>query len=184
MALNLEGKLLLAMPSMGDPRFEHAVILICAHSEKGAMGLIINKPSTGIRMSDVLDQLDMTAAPEVEQMVVHYGGPVETGRGFVLHSEDYVSSLNTMKVEGGYGMTATLDILEEIASGAGPDRAMMMLGYSGWGPGQLEDEIAQNGWLTADASPPLVFQVPAAAKWSATCWHTGIRSPPAESTRR
>ena len=99
---------------------------------------------------------------------------VETGRGFVLHSGDYRSSLHTMKVKGGYGMTATLDILEEIACGRGPESALMMLGYAGWGPGQLEGEIARNGWLTAEASPQIVFQVPAGAKWSAALESIGV----------
>ncbi|MEM9578494.1 MAG: YqgE/AlgH family protein [Pseudomonadota bacterium] len=172
--MQLEGKLLIAMPSMGDPRFEHSVILMCAHSDKGAMGLIINKPSADIRMGDVLDQLDIEGSNEAQTMVVHYGGPVETGRGFVLHSRDYVSSLHTLNVQGGFGMTATLDILEEIARGAGPDNALMMLGYAGWGPGQLEGEIARNGWLTTDAAPQLVFQVPAAEKWSAALESLGV----------
>jgi putative transcriptional regulator len=174
MDMQLEGKLLVAMPSMGDPRFEHSVILLCAHSDKGAMGLIINKPSAGIRMSDVLDQLEIKGSEQAQKMVVHYGGPVETGRGFVLHSDDYRSSLQTLMVEGDFGMTATLDILEEIARGEGPESFLMMLGYAGWGPGQLEDEIAQNGWLTADASPQLVFQVPAASKWSAALESLGV----------
>lgn len=172
--LDLEGKLLLAMPGMGDPRFEHAVVLVCSYSDKGAMGLIINKPTTDIRMSDLLEQLDMTASEEARDMPVHYGGPVETGRGFVLHSNDYRSNLQSLDVPGGFCMTATLDILEEIARGAGPDRALMILGYSGWGAGQLEDEIARNGWLTADASPQLVFQVPAASKWSAAMESLGV----------
>lgn len=172
--LDLEGKLLIAMPSMGDPRFEHAVIFVCAYSDKGAMGLIINKPSADVRMSDLLEQLDLQGSPDCLDMPVHFGGPVETGRGFVLHSNDYRSSLQSMDVRGGYCMTATMDILEEIARGSGPDRALMILGYSGWGPGQLEEEIAQNGWLTTDASPQIVFQVPAASKWSAAMESLGI----------
>ncbi|MEO9651021.1 MAG: YqgE/AlgH family protein [Roseobacter sp.] len=172
--MQLEGKLLIAMPCMGDTRFEHAVIVICAHSDKGAMGLIINKPSTDIRMSDVLDQLDITGSDTARDMTVHYGGPVETGRGFVLHSDDYASSLNTLVVPGGFGMTATLDILEEIALGKGPDRALMMLGYAGWGPDQLENEIAQNGWLTAESATQLIFQVPAAHKWAAALESLGV----------
>lgn len=172
--LELEGKLLIAMPSMEDARFGHSVIFLCAHSDKGAMGLIINKPSSDIRMGDVLDQLDIEGSGTAPEMVVHYGGPVETGRGFVLHSGDYVSSLHTLTVAGGFGMTATLDILEEIAAEKGPDQALMMLGYAGWGPGQLENEIASNGWLTADASVPLVFQVPARDKWAAALESLGI----------
>ena len=172
--LDLEGKLLIAMPSMGDPRFAQSVILLCAYSDKGAMGLILNKPSAEIRMSDVLDQLDISLTPEAAEIVVHYGGPVETGRGFVLHSSDYASSLNTLDISNALGMTATLDILEAIARGEGPKQSLMMLGYAGWGPGQLESEIAQNAWLTADAPQTLVFQVPATQKWAAALESLGI----------
>ena len=172
--LDLSGKLLIAMPSMGDPRFEHSVILLCAYSDKGAMGLILNKPSAEIRMSDVLDQLQITPTDDAAEIIVHYGGPVETGRGFVLHSADYASSLNTLGVSETFSMTATLDILEEIARGNGPRHALMMLGYAGWGPGQLEDEIARNAWLTADAPSNLVFQVPAGQKWAAALESLGI----------
>ena len=172
--LDLSGKLLIAMPSMGDPRFEHSVILLCAYSDKGAMGLILNKPSAEIRMSDVLDQLEITPTDDAAEIIVHYGGPVETGRGFVLHSADYASSLNTLGVSETFSMTATLDILEEIARGNGPRHALMMLGYAGWGPGQLEDEIARNAWLTADAPSNLVCQVPAGQKWAAALESLGI----------
>ena len=159
---------------MRDPRFEHSVILLCSHSDKGAMGLIVNKPNRDIKLRDVLDQLEITGAPETEDMTVHFGGPVETGRGFVLHTQDYKSSLHTLSVPGGFGMTATLDILEEIAQGGGPKHAIMTLGYAGWGPDQLENEIAQNAWLTADASPNLLFQVPASQMWSAALESLGI----------
>jgi putative transcriptional regulator len=172
--LDLTGKLLIAMPSMGDPRFAHSVILLCAYSEKGAMGLILNKPSADIRMSDVLEQLDIIPREPVASTVVHFGGPVETGRGFVLHSPDYQSHLHTLAVPGGFGMTATLDILEEIARGQGPSRVLMMLGYAGWGPGQLEREISQNGWLTADAHRSLVFDTPAGQKWCAALESIGV----------
>ncbi|WP_299969824.1 YqgE/AlgH family protein [uncultured Roseobacter sp.] len=172
--LDLTGKLLVAMPGMGDARFEHAVVLLCAYSSKGAMGLILNKPSRDVRMSDVLDQLEIGPSARAAAMPVHFGGPVETGRGFVLHSDDYQSSLHTQKVPGGYGMTATLDILEDIARDAGPRQALMMLGYAGWGPGQLESEIARNGWLTADAAPALVFEADPARKWSKALGSLGI----------
>lgn len=138
------------------------------------MGLIVNKPNREIRMSDVLDQLDIEVSPEMADMVVHFGGPVETGRGFVLHSSDYTSSLHTMQVRGGFGMTATLDILEEIARGEGPASALMLLGYAGWGPGQLEQEIGQNGWLTADANPELVFHTSAKRQWTAALESIGV----------
>ncbi|MBW4710555.1 YqgE/AlgH family protein [Roseobacter sp. YSTF-M11] len=171
---DLNGKLLVAMPSMGDARFERAVILLCAYSDKGAMGLILNKPSVDVRMSDVLDQLEIQPSESAAAMPVHFGGPVETGRGFVLHSSDYESSLHTLSVPGGFGMTATLDILEEIACDKGPDCALMMLGYAGWGPGQLENEIVKNGWLTTDANPKLVFSTPAKSKWSEAVRSLGI----------
>ena len=173
-ALKLTGKLLIAMPSMGDPRFEHAVILLCAYSDSGAMGLILNKPSAEIRMGDVLDQLEITPTDDAGEIIVHYGGPVETGRGFVLHTRDYASSLNTLEVSDIFGMTATLDILEEIARGKGPRHALMMLGYAGWGPGQLEEELARNAWLTADAPANLVFQVPSGQMWAAALESLGV----------
>lgn len=138
------------------------------------MGLIVNKPNREIRLTDVLDQLDIASEDSTQEMIVHFGGPVETGRGFVLHSEDYASNLHTLAVPGGFGMTATLDILEEIAQGNGPKHALMLLGYAGWGPGQLEQEIAQNAWLTADSSPNLVFQVPAGQMWTAALESLGI----------
>ncbi|WP_187431321.1 YqgE/AlgH family protein [Roseobacter fucihabitans] len=172
--LDLTGSLLVAMPSMGDVRFERSVILLCAYSDKGAMGLILNKQSGDVRMSDVLDQLEIEPSRKAAAMPVHFGGPVETGRGFVLHSGDYQSSLHTLSVPGGFGMTATLDILEEIAQDSGPSRALMMLGYAGWGPGQLESEIARNGWLTADATSALIFETPAADKWSAALRSLGV----------
>ena len=172
--LDLTGKLLVAMPGMGDERFDHAVILICSHSSKGAMGLILNKPSSDVRMSDILDQLDITPEPGAAALKVHFGGPVEVGRGFVLHSEDYQSNLHTLSVPGGFGMTATLDILEEIARGRGPRQMLMMLGYAGWGPGQLESEIGRNGWLTTDALPELVFGTAASGKWEAALKSLGV----------
>ncbi|MFK7879220.1 YqgE/AlgH family protein [Roseobacter sp.] len=172
--LDLTGSLLVAMPSMGDIRFEKSVILLCAYSDKGAMGLIVNKQSADVRMSDVLDQLEIEPTPKAAQMPVFFGGPVETGRGFVLHSNDYQSSLQTLAVPGGYGMTATLDILEEIARDAGPARALMTLGYAGWGPGQLEAEIAGNGWLTTEATSKLVFETSPERKWFQAVKSIGI----------
>ncbi|KHA53529.1 putative transcriptional regulator [Sulfitobacter geojensis] len=172
--LSLTGKLLISMPGMGDPRFAHSVIFLSSHGEDGAMGLMVNKPAQGIGLSDVLDQLSRDFGPAKHQLGVHFGGPVETGRGFVLHSDEYRSALHTLRVEGGFGMTATLDVLEDIAKGEGPDKALLMLGYAGWGPGQLESEIAQNGWLTADATPEIVFDLPDADKWEAALGSLGI----------
>jgi putative transcriptional regulator len=149
--MDLAGKFLLAMPGMGDPRFDKSVILICAHSDDGAMGLIINKPSKDLSFAGLLEHLDIPRAPEGRDIAVHFGGPVERGRGFVLHSRDYRGGAATMRIAGGYGMTATLDVLEALARGDGPHRAILALGYTGWGPGQLESEIGRNDWLTSCA---------------------------------
>jgi putative transcriptional regulator len=170
----LTGKLLIAMPAMGDPRFERGVVFVCAHSEEGAMGLILNKPTDDVTLADLLEQLSIESGPDARQMRVHFGGPVETGRGFVLHGPDYTSSLSTLQVDERFGMTATLDILEEFARGAGPAQALMALGYAGWGPGQLEAELAQNAWLTTEATPELVFSEDDAGKWQAALGTLGI----------
>jgi len=173
-AHHLEGKLLIAMPSMGDMRFERSVIFLCAHSDEGAMGLIVNKPAPDLRFTDLLEQLDITPNDTAREIRVHFGGPVEHGRGFVLHSPDYATEETTLDVAGGFGMTATLDILEDISNGDGPDSCLLALGYAGWGPGQLEDEIQANGWLTCDASYDLVFSQGDHDKWRAALGSLGI----------
>jgi putative transcriptional regulator len=172
--LDLDGKLLIAMPGMGDPRFEKSVILICAHSPEGAMGLIINRPALDLTFANLLDQLSIPRAPEGRDIRIHSGGPVERGRGFVLHSPDYAGGPATMRIGSDYGMTATLDILEALARGDGPSRALLALGYSGWGPGQLEDEIRANGWLITDAAEDLVFSPDDAGKWVGALRAMGI----------
>jgi len=173
--LDLTGKLLIAMPGMGDPRFEHSVVFLCNHTGDGAMGLIINKPTPDVSLSNLLEQLNITAdPPERGHIPVYFGGPVERVRGFVLHSPEYDSPLHSMKVGDAFAMTATLDILEDIALGQGPDKALMTLGYAGWGPEQLEGEIAMNGWLTADADADLVFGVEDKMKWSAALKSLGV----------
>jgi putative transcriptional regulator len=173
-SIDLNGRLLIAMPSMGDSRFEQSVIFICSHSDKGAMGLIINKPTDDLKFRDLLKQLEIEAPPSGRSIQVHVGGPVEFGRGFVLHSADYDQSDATMKIGDGFGMTATLDILEDIALGDGPDQAILAMGYAGWGPGQLEDEIVRNGWLIGDATNALVFSGPDGGKWQAALELMGI----------
>ena len=172
--LALTGKLLIAMPGMGDPRFAQSVVFLSAYSEEGAMGLIVNKPARGVSLSDVLDQLSQDMGPAETSLGVHYGGPVETGRGFVLHTDEYRSAMQTLQVTGGFAVTATLDVLEDIVRGRGPKEAMLMLGYAGWGPGQLEGEIARNGWLTADATAEVVFGLADSEKWSAALRLLGI----------
>ena len=171
---DLTGKLLIAMPDMGDTRFEHAVVYMCAHSPEGAMGLIVNKPTPEIRFSDLLEQLSIDEGDLTTDVRVHYGGPVETGRGFVLHTSDYVSGAGTMEVSDGIAMTATLDILEDIATGSGPNRSMLGLGYAGWGPGQLEGELMRNGWLVCDATDDILFGRAAEHKWTAALKVLGV----------
>ena len=171
---DLSGKLLIAMPGMGDPRFEKSVIYMCAHSAEGSMGLIVNKPAPGVKLDDLLEQLSIEKGAGSRGIRVHFGGPVEHGRGFVLHSADYAASDSTLQVDDAFGMTATLDILEDISRGTGPDRRILALGYAGWGPGQLEGEIHRNGWLTCDASPEIVFAEDDDAKWVAALGSMGI----------
>ena len=173
-AIDLTGKLLVAMPGMGDPRFDRAVVFLCAHSEEGAMGLMVNQPAAELSFSDLLAQLEIEPTRPVDGTRIHVGGPVEHGRGFVLHSADYESSDATLHVDDSFGMTATLDILEDMANGRGPDSALLALGYSGWGPGQLEGEIARNGWLTTEASPDLVFATDNAGKWERALKTLGV----------
>lgn len=177
-SIDLTGKLLIAMPGLIDSQFDRSVVYICAHSGDGAMGVIVNKPSEGVLLGDLVEQLDLGDGTgngkAVRDMIVHFGGPVEHGRGFVLHSADYVSSISTLQVDAQFGMTATLDVLEELAEGHGPARAIMALGYAGWGPGQLENEILANGWLTCDATPDLVFDANDAGKWAAALKGLGV----------
>lgn len=171
---NLTGKLLVAMPGIGDPRFDGSVIFLCAHSEDGTMGLVINRTADGIAAHDVFDQLDIPASDLSAPLDVLIGGPVETGRGFVLHSADYRTEMASMEVSDLFSMTASQDILVDIAHGRGPRARLLCLGYSGWGPQQLEQEIAANGWLICDASPEIVFDAQNGDKWNAALASLGI----------
>jgi putative transcriptional regulator len=160
----LDGQLLLAMPAMVDPRFARAVIYMCAHSADGAMGIVVNQRAPHITFPKLLEQLDIdTHGPEgginlpVDRMAVHFGGPVETGRGFVLHTSDYYVADSTLPIDEAVCLTATIDILRAIATGSGPTRSLLALGYAGWAPGQLESEIHANGWLTCPADVDLIF---------------------------
>ena len=173
-SLELTGKVLIAMPGMGDPRFEHSVVFMCAHSDEGAMGLIVNKPAPEVALRDVLDQLEIKPGSAIASTPIHFGGPVEMARGFVLHSGEYTSRLQTLSLSEDFGMSATIDILEDISQGQGPAEALVMLGYSGWGPGQLEDEITRNGWLTCEATQDLVFRTPDSEKWAEALLLLGV----------
>jgi putative transcriptional regulator len=169
----LTGHLLVAMPQMEDSRFERSVIYMCAHNSDGAMGLVVNRLFDAITFPDLLEQLSIETTPKTEQIRVHFGGPVESGRGFVLHSDDYVRD-GTLKVRSGFALTATVDILKAMAVGEGPRRSLLALGYSGWGPGQLESEIAANGWLIVPANPALVFEPDLDDKWQLALAATGV----------
>src|SRR6201991_2996629 len=160
----LDGQLLITMPVMGDPRFERSVIYMCAHSAEGAMGIMVNRPVGSIDFPELLVQLNIIDKDEqiklpenAESMKVLRGGPVETGRGFVLHSSDFFIENATLRIDDGICLTATVDILKAIARGAGPKHAILALGYAGWAPGQLENEIQHNGWLHCAADPDLIF---------------------------
>ncbi|MFN0218752.1 MAG: YqgE/AlgH family protein [Hyphomicrobium sp.] len=163
-APTLEGQFLVAMPRMSDRRFSRSVIYVCAHTREGAMGLIVNQRATHISASDLLERLGVEARTAIDAapagihaLPIQIGGPVETGRGFVLHSSDYFMEDSTLAIERGVCLTATIDILKAIASGRGPERALLALGYSGWSPGQLETEIQANGWLNCPADPDIIF---------------------------
>jgi putative transcriptional regulator len=171
---SLIGQLLVAMPQMRDSRFERSVIYMCAHSAEGAMGLVLNKLFDQISFPDLLDQLNIKTGPRTKQILVHFGGPVESGRGFVLHSDDYVRD-GTLTITDGFALTATIDILRAIADGEGPQSSLLALGYAGWGPGQLETEIQQNGWLTVPADPLLVFDGDLEAKWTRALAKLGVQ---------
>jgi len=160
----LDGQMLIAMPSMGDDRFARSVIYVCAHSSEGAMGIIVNQPAPHISFPDLLVQLEVIPAADLIQLPsrvggvkVLKGGPVDTQRGFVLHSSDFYIENSTLPIDEGICLTATLDILKAIARGEGPLSAILALGYAGWAPGQLEQEINQNGWLHCAADSDLIF---------------------------
>jgi putative transcriptional regulator len=177
----LEGQLLIAMPGMSDKRFSRSVVYLCAHSDEGAMGLIINHRADNINFGDLLERLEIVEEAEKvnlpETMAsrgVHLGGPVETGRGFVLHSTDYYAENSTLEIDDEVSLTATIDILKALAAGQGPDRAILALGYAGWSPGQLEDEIQSNGWLHCPGDPDIVFDPDVDSKYLKALAKIGI----------
>lgn len=177
----LDGQLLIAMPVMDDERFARSVIYLCAHSSEGAMGIIVNRPAGSIDFPQLLVQLDIINKADqiklpgsAEDMKVLKGGPVDTGRGFVFHSSDFFIKDATLPIDDGICLTATLDILKAIAAGAGPKHAILALGYAGWAPGQLENEIQHNGWLHCPADPDLIFGPDAEDKYQRALEKIGI----------
>lgn len=180
-ATYLDGQLLLAMPGMTDPRFDRSVIYMCSHSEEGAMGIVINSHAANIDFSSLLDQLGVSYDSEQlfliedseEEIILHAGGPVEVGRGFVLHTADYVQK-TTMVISETIALTATIDILSAIAQGNGPANYIVALGYTGWGKGQLEDEINRNSWLNIEADEELLFRTDLDLKWARAMAKLGV----------
>lgn len=177
----LDGQMLIAMPNIGDPRFERSLIYICAHTDQGAMGIVVNKAAEDISFPDLLERLNVippeeriNLPPNARSMPVHVGGPVEMGRGFVLHSTDYFAADSTLPIDERIGLTETLDVLRAIASGTGPRLAMLALGYSGWGPGQLEREIHSNGWLNCAADEELIFNADLDSKYDLALSRLGV----------
>ena len=168
----LTGQLLLAMPGMGDPRFERAVIVMCAHDEDGALGIGIGHHRPGVRFRKLVEQLGLDAG-EAPDVPVHHGGPVEPGRGFILHSDDW-GGQDTVAIPGVGAMTGTLDILKAIVEGRGPSRWLIALGYAGWGEGQLDEEMTRHGWFAAPNSAAILFETDAGERWEAGFRASGI----------
>lgn len=173
----LTGKLLLAMPGMGDPRFDHAVIFMCGHDENGAMGLTINHTLMGIKLEQLLDQLGLMSDIKIDleklNIPVMNGGPVDSSRGFLLHRHDFEQK-DTIKVNDDFGVTGTIEALKDIAGGKGPKDILFILGYAGWGGGQLEAELHRNAWLVVDPDPDLIFKGEAEDKWNRAVQKLGI----------
>ena len=177
----LDGQLLVAMPSMASEQFSRTVIYLCAHSPEGAMGIVVNRPVTDLSFPELLVQLDIVPESErillpqrLDRMQVLMGGPVETSRGFVLHSPDFFIDQSTLPIDDSVCLTATIDILRAIAKGEGPQNAVLALGYAGWSAGQLETEIQSNGWLNCPADPDLLFSSPLESKYDLALRRIGI----------
>ena len=168
----LSGQLLLAMPGIGDPRFERAVIAMCVHDERGALGIGIGRLATRIGLHTLLEQFEIPAGAAPDTPVL-LGGPVDPQRGFVLHSLDW-GGQDTMEVDGRFALTNTIDILRAIAEGKGPRRWLPALGYAGWGEGQLDEEMTRHGWFTVQATEALLFDTPVEQRWQAAFQSAGI----------
>jgi putative transcriptional regulator len=169
----LAGQMLIAMPQMRDARFSRTVVYLCAHTKEGAMGLVINRMFNGLSFPDLLEQLNIEPTPLCDPIKIHFGGPVEAGRGFVLHSTDYVQE-TTLVVNDEVGLTATIDVLKAIATGEGPARSLLALGYAGWGAGQLDNEIRDNAWLSVEPDDELLFGADLDHKWERAIAKIGV----------
>ncbi len=169
----LAGQLLIATPQIQDPRFSRAVVYLCAHGPEGAMGLVVNRRLGLAPLPDLLDQLGIDALTDGREISLYFGGPVESERGFVLHSADYHQD-STLQIDSHVALTASAEILRDIAEGRGPRKSMVALGYAGWGPGQLETEICGNGWLHASADELLIFDEEMDTKWAAAMAKIGV----------
>src|SRR5580698_5793619 len=169
----LTGQLLIAMPTMPDPRFARSVIYICSHGPNGAMGLVVNRLYGEVNFRALLQQLNVKTVADAPDLPVHYGGPVESGRGFVLHSVDYQRE-GTMRIDDTIALSATVEVLQALASGSGPERTLMALGYTGWDAGQLDAEMQANGWLTAAPDDGLLFDKEVETKWERALAKIGI----------
>jgi len=174
MSFSLANQFLIAMPGMHDPNFSRSVTLICEHNEQGALGFVINNP-IDMTVGELFTQQNIPFSPDnkISQQPLYIGGPVESERGFILHSPEN-SWESTMKVDDSFGVTTSRDILEDSASGAGPEKALFILGYAGWGAGQLENELSDNAWLTTPADPEIVFDLPVEQRWRAAAGKIGI----------
>ena len=167
------GQLLIAMPGMRDERFAKSVIYMCAHTEEGAMGLVLNQRLDSLTFAELISQLELDEKDISMNVPVHFGGPVESGRGFVLHTSDYQQDA-TLEVVNGVALTATVDILKAIAEGKGPQKSLLALGYAGWGPGQLDMEIKANGWLQVPSDSEIIFDIEPDTKWDRAIQRLGI----------
>ena len=169
----LTGQILIAMPAMTDPRFTKSVIYICVHNEEGAMGLVVNKTIDSLAFPELLKQLDIGVHGIIDDRPIYHGGPLDTERGFILHSLDYQQD-STISITEGLGLTATIDVLSDIAENRGPAQSLLALGYAGWGPNQLDDEIQQNAWLQSSADRELIFNLQNDKKWECAISSIGI----------
>jgi len=171
--IDFTGQMLAAMPNMSDSRFVKSVIYVCSHSQEGAMGIVVNRLVPSLSFPKLLSQLNIKPVGLEDEIHVHLGGPVDGERGFVLHSPDYIKE-STVVVDDDFALTATIDILRDMATGAGPHKKLLALGYAGWGPGQLDQEILDNGWLTVPANDAIVYDDEVDTKWERALGQLGI----------